>query len=61
MTTSGHALQSNLILDIYLSAAERNMADAENFIRSQVNEYEKHSVSTDMVFSSPFTVLLTHI
>lgn len=50
MTTCGYGSQSNLILDIYLSTAERNMADAENFIRCQVNEYEKHSVSTDMLF-----------
>jgi putative transposase len=36
------------ILDIYLSAAERNMFVAQNFIRNLVNKYGKHPVSTDI-------------
>jgi putative transposase len=39
--------KERLILDIYLSSAERNMFVAQNFIRNLVNKYGKHPVSTD--------------
>jgi transposase-like protein len=39
-------LNNNSILNIYLSAAERNMFVAQNFIRNLINKYGKHPVFT---------------
>ena len=37
------------VLGINISGAERNMFVAENFIRSLVDKYGRHTVYTDMV------------
>src|SRR5215213_6886496 len=40
---------NKLILDIYLSAAEKNMFVAEKFLHSLIKEYGKHQIPTDIV------------
>jgi len=43
------ATVNKLILDIYLSAVERNMFVAKKFLHSLVRKYGKHQIPTDMV------------
>jgi transposase-like protein len=46
------------ILDVYLSAAERNMFVVGKFLNSLVKDYGKHTLSTDMIVVHGISICL---